>query len=124
MRLMLIDDDYSVMRSIRSVMLELGHECETFQDPHKALSVYKEKHFDVVVTGYKLEEKNGIEVLKEIRSHNSDACVILMTGYPNLVNTVSALRNGVYAFLRKPVKFNILVNLLFRIEAEKKTETA
>ena len=119
MKLMLIDDDNSIMESIQSIMESLGHECEVYQNPCEALAAYGNAHFDVVVTDYKMPGMDGVEVLKRIRAIDSDAYVILLTGYPDLVDTISALNYGVYAFLSKPVRFDSFISMLLRIENEK-----
>ena len=119
MRLLVIDDDADIIDSIQFTMLSLGYECDIYQNPRDGIEVFRNGNYDVVVLDFKMPEMNGIEVLKEIRIYEPQAKVILMTAYPNILNTVSALNNGVYAFMRKPIKFEHFIKILERIKKEK-----
>ncbi len=122
MRLLLIDDELPVIQSLELTLKPAGHECVLFQNPVEGVEAFKNEHFDVVVTDFKMPEMNGIEVLKEIRKYNSDVYVIILTGYADINNAIGSVNNGAYAFFRKPLNFQDLINTLNQIEDEIKSD--
>ena len=116
MKLLIIDDDLSILKSMEQALRPAGYECVLCQDSHEALSRYKSEQFDVVITDYQMPGINGIEILGEIRKCDPDAYVIIITGYADLHNAIDAVNYGAHAFLCKPLNFKSIMEILIRIE--------
>ena len=119
MRVMLIDDDEKILKSIGESLDLNGIKNKRFSSPKEALLAYVTDKFDAVILDLKMPEMNGIEVLKAIKEHNSKAFVIILTGYPELESTITALNLGTYALLKKPSSFREIMNVLAKIESER-----
>jgi len=63
------------------VLEEIGYKVSTAHSGEEALEVLSTRKFDVVVTDYKMERMNGVELIKEIRKSDSQACIILLSGF-------------------------------------------
>jgi DNA-binding NtrC family response regulator len=116
MKLMLIDDELSILESLKTALRQTGYVCELYQTPVEAVEAYRRGGYDVVITDYMMPGMNGIEVLKAVRGMNSEAYVILLTGYADVENAIAAVNNGAYAFFRKPLNFVEFIDTLRKID--------
>ena len=76
----LIVDDYSTSRRIIKESLEqMGFTCFEAENGNQAITLIKQTSFDLVITDVNMPEKNGLELLKDIRSDENmrDLPVIL-----------------------------------------------
>ena len=118
MKILLIDDDFACIKGIQNFLRPAGFKCVLFKNPCKALKAFKNVHFDLVITDFLMPEMNGIDVLKEIRKMRADTRVIILTGYAEINNAISAVNNGAYAFFRKPLDPKELIETIKKIEEE------
>jgi two-component system response regulator (stage 0 sporulation protein F) len=107
-RILIVDDEEAILSVLKNSLkkLGLGYEVVTAPDGSTALTLLRERSFDLIVTDYKMAGMNGLELLESIRKIDSDARVILMTAYgsQSLENEVQRLR--AYRYLTKPLEVN------------------
>lgn len=118
MNILLVDDDADCLDGLVTALEPAGYQCDIFTVPEKALEAYQQKQYDVVITDMKMPGLSGIEVLKKVRSINTEAKVIIATGYGDVETAIAALNNGAYAFFGKPIDLNDLMETLEKIERE------
>ena len=118
MKVMLIDDDTEILKSMSDSLTLNGVENRKFDNPIIALQEYKKEIYDAVILDIKMPVMNGIEVLKSIKEHNPNAYVIIHTGFPELNTAMSALNLGAYAYLKKPSGFKELMSILEKVKAK------
>jgi len=75
---------------------------EVANDGHEGLARIAERPFDLVLLDFALPERNGIEVLHDIRERDSDLPVIMITAYGTVENAVNAMQAGATNFIQKP----------------------
>ena len=115
---MLIDDEPEILDCLSAALALKGFPSKQFCNPKAAIETYMSEEFDVVISDFKMPEMNGIEVLKAVRKHNQDAAVIILTGYADTNNAITAVNEGAYAFFHKPPDFKSLLATLSKIEKE------
>ena len=120
LKIMLIDDEPEILDCLSAALALKGFPSEQFCNPKAAIETYMSEEFDVVISDFKMPEMNGIEVLKAVRKHDPNAYLIILTGYSDVDNAIAALNNGAYAFFRKPLDINELLQILYKIEEERK----
>ncbi len=100
-KILIIDDDQMMLNAL-TTLLET-EDCATMTSPdgEGGIRLYKEHQPDAVLLDLRLPEKNGIEVLKEIRRINGRAKVIIITGYPSPEVREEAMGNGAFYFYEK-----------------------
>lgn len=105
MRILIIDDNPTSLQSLSVVLTDLGHQPVTFNDPVAALKHAQESYYPLIITDVKMPVLDGLSLLKELknndRSRRSD--VIIITGHGDMDTTITALRNGAYDYLSKPI---------------------
>jgi CheY-like chemotaxis protein len=104
LRVMIVDDEPIVGKRLGPALEKNGFEVESFLDPAKALARLKEQTFDIVVTDFRMEELDGIQVLTHVMESCPDTRVILITGYATVEVAREALVKGAFDFIAKPFK--------------------
>src|SRR5690606_942457 len=69
----------------------------------EALDKVRSQNFDLVLMDVKMPEMNGLEALAEIKEHDPRTIVVLMTAHSNLQDAVTAIKDGAYDYVEKPV---------------------
>lgn len=121
---MIIDDEESVTKSLKGVIEPSGFKCITFQEPKAAINRFKKDRFDVVITDYKMENMNGIDVLKTIQKIKPGTPVIIVTGYADTHSAIQAVNYGAFAFLQKPIDIKEIFNILSSVKENMKKKTS
>jgi len=105
-RILIIDDEVNVLFVMHDALAKLGDEYEivTAQGGHEALRKAMEMPFDLVITDVRMQDMDGVQLTRAIKTLNPDTVVVWMTayGYHNL--SATAARLTVYRCLDKPVE--------------------
>jgi len=79
--ILLVDDNRDGLLVRRSLLEEVGYVVEIARNGEEGLKLLQSSTFDVVVTDYRMPRMNGKEFIQRIRQFNSDARVILLSGF-------------------------------------------
>jgi NtrC-family two-component system response regulator AlgB len=102
-RLLIVDDEKNIRRSLETFFLSCGYTVATASDAASALAAMAGSDgFDLVLSDFRMAEMNGLELLAEIKRRFPDAQVILMTAYATVENAVAAMKSGAADYLSKP----------------------
>lgn len=104
LRIMIVDDEPIVGKRLGPALEKNGFDVEAYLDPGQALARLKERDFDIVVTDFRMEELDGIQVLTHVMESCPDTKVILITGYATVEVAREALVKGAFDFIAKPFK--------------------
>jgi two-component system response regulator GlrR len=111
-RLLLVDDDTSLLK-LMAIRLEAeGFEVETVVSAELALQTLRNNSTELVITDLRMEGANGLELFEQIRHFHPGLPVIIMSAQGTIPEAVSATQMGVYSFLTKPVDKNILLSTI------------
>lgn len=116
----LVVDDEIGMRDMLSVELgDQGYTVITATNGQEAMTCIKNRKFDLVITDLKMPQMDGLELLENIKSLDSELEVIMATGHGTIESAITAIKNGAYDFILKPYNLDEL-NLLVKKALEKK----
>lgn len=101
-KILVVDDEQSVATTIKAILQLDGNEVTAVTTGKEALVQLRETEFDVVLTDLRLDDLDGIEILRETQKLWPDTVSIMLTGYASLESAVTALRSGAYDYLIKP----------------------
>ena len=126
-KILIIDDDDLICLSLKKVLLNLDYAVDICMDGGSALDSVESYQPDIILLDIYLNEYNGLEILKEIKTKFTDIPVIMITGYSDVNIAVSAIKSGAYDFLLKPLEIDQLKlvleratkNLSLKLEVEK-----
>jgi type II secretory ATPase GspE/PulE/Tfp pilus assembly ATPase PilB-like protein/CheY-like chemotaxis protein len=101
--LLVIDDDKSVLRSLKRVFADENYSILTSEDGSSALSLLATQKVNLVICDYQMPGMNGIDVLRTIRERYPKIIRIMLTGHSETSVIMAAVNEGaVYKFINKP----------------------
>ncbi|HEY4659700.1 MAG TPA: EAL domain-containing protein [Gemmatimonadaceae bacterium] len=116
-RVLVIDDEPAVLRVLGLLLERNGFRVDTVASARDALRLLEREKFDVVLSDIIMPELSGVDFLRELRRHDLDVPVILMTAGPTLDSALDAIEYGAQQYLLKPVEPEALVKSVGRAAA-------
>lgn len=107
-RIVAIDDDQTLLESLKIYLREFGHIITTAHDGESGVELVKQEHPDIVLCDIRLPNKDGIQVLEEIKEFDPYIQVILMTAYDDIKSTIKAMQKGAFDYIHKPLDYSQL----------------
>ena len=104
-RILIVDDEESIRRSLAGILSDEGFETETVADGEKALTALREGEQapDLVLLDIAMPGMDGIETLQALREARPDLPVIMISGHGTIETAVEATRLGAFDFIEKPL---------------------
>jgi len=115
-KILLIDDEESIRTLLRLSLTHQGHEVTTDEDGERGIEVFRQERPSIVLTDIKMPKMDGIDVLKQVKSIDADAEVIVITGHGDMELAIEALKLDASDFINKPVKQDVLAVAIRRAE--------
>ncbi len=100
-RILVVDDELTLLNSVRAYLEQEGYDVQTATDGRMALQVARESQPDLVILDIMLPEIDGLEVLRRLRQ-GSDAYVIMLTAKADEADKVIGLGMGADDYVTKP----------------------
>ena len=113
-KVLIVDDEKLMRISLESQLKKEGYSVKSVDNALDGLKMVKSEEYDVVVTDLRLSGMSGIDFLKEIKKHNQEIIVVIMTAYGTLESAVSAIKEGAYDYIAKPFSTDELIIKLQR----------
>jgi len=101
-KILLIDDEYSILESLEMFLGEKGHEVFKAATAEEGLGLFSSHEPDVVILDIRLPDMDGLEVLNIITGREIPSKVIMITAFHDMENTIKAMKNGAYDYFHKP----------------------
>ncbi len=102
-KVLIIDDDPTFLMMLKNFLEKKGFLARGGISANDALNILKKERFDIILLDFKLPDKNGIDLLKDIKEINLDVPVLLMTSYADIKTAVTAIKMGAFDYVSKPV---------------------
>ncbi len=108
-RVLVIDDDDSILQSCRMILEDEGHEVEIASDGSAGLALLRRKSFDLALVDLKMAGLSGLEVLEQAVALDPDLVLIIFTAFGTIESAVEAVRKGAFNYITKPFTAGQLV---------------
>ena len=112
-RLLVVDDEPSIVDFIQATLSENGYEVEAHSDPREALKSTRGKVFDLAIIDINMPDINGVEFSRKLMEVSQSTEVVIITGVPDEQNLDPCLRMGLTHFLFKPFNESQLVYTVY-----------
>ena len=107
-RVLLVDDEVSYTRVLAKRMAVRGMEATTVDNGPAAIQALRGEQYDVALLDLKMEEMDGLEVLKIFKVMAPNMQVIILTGHGGEREARLSLKHGAYDYLVKPCDLNTI----------------
>src|SRR4051794_15529653 len=94
--ILVIDDNETMREGVAAIVRRMGHRPITAKSGGEGLGEFRRQHPDLVFTDLKMDAQDGISVLKDIKTADPDAVVIIMTGFGTVEAAVEAMKLGAF----------------------------
>src|SRR5216117_361097 len=102
LKVLVVDDEESVVFTIKAILQLDGYNVSTTTSGVQARAMVRDTEYDLVLTDLRLEDGDGLDVLRAVREYFPETVTIMLTGYASLESAIQALRVGAYDYLVKP----------------------
>jgi DNA-binding NtrC family response regulator len=112
--LLLVEDKNELRAMLRKALERNGHSVDEASDGSAAIQKLRNRRYQLVLTDLKMPGASGLEVLRESKQADSTIPVILLTAFGSVDEAVSAMKEGAFDFIQKPVDLDHLKLLVER----------
>ncbi|MBN8213857.1 MAG: sigma-54-dependent Fis family transcriptional regulator [Xanthomonadales bacterium] len=117
MRILIVDDDESILTALRLLLLSEGMGCVACRSPAEALAAVRREPFNLALVDLNYVEdttsgKEGLSLIAALRDAAEDLPVVAMTGWGTIGVAVEAIRSGAVDFVEKPWDNNRLLTTI------------
>lgn len=108
-RVLVIDDDPSVCKTVGLLLEDHGYNPRTFTDPEEALATADKESFQIALVDLRMPSMDGVDVVERLKKIDARMSCIVMTAYPDLDSATETMRRGSCDYICKPFKQEDLV---------------
>src|SRR6202790_3506926 len=112
--LLLVEDKNELRAMLRKALERAGYTVEEAPDGVAAIQKVRARRYQVVITDLKMPGASGLDVLRETKQADATIPVLLLTAFGSVEEAVSAMKEGAFDFLQKPVDLDHLKLLVQR----------
>jgi len=102
MRILIVDDELNIRKTLRLALESLGNTVEEAADVPEAMKRIERSRFDLALVDLRLGQESGFKLLEAIPRLSPRLVVVIMTAYATIDNAVDAMRRGAFDYLPKP----------------------
>ena len=113
-RILVVDDDQSVLDSCESVLTGQGYRVDTVRKGEEAVRVLRARDYQLLLVDQNMPGMSGLEVVEAMHEHSAQTVAIVMTGYATTGASLEATRAGAWNYLPKPFTATQLLVLVGR----------
>ncbi len=101
-KILIIDDEQSILDGCRQALEKLGHEVLTAADGEEGLRLARTERPALAFVDLKMPRLSGMEVIDILAKDIPDLIIIVITGYASIMSAVESLKKGAYDYMPKP----------------------
>ncbi len=107
MSVLIVDDEAELRKSVISILKsaipEIEFEISEASNGKEGLIEFEKSDFDLVVMDVRMPEMNGLDALRLMKENDPRTFIVIMTAHSNLQDAVTAIKDGAYDYVEKPV---------------------
>lgn len=100
---LIVDDDEPHAQAVADSLHSLNCDCSIANSGKKGIGLIEGQSFDIVITDLKMDDVDGLAILRKTKDELPDAEVIVLTAHSSIPSVVTAMQGGAYTYLTKPL---------------------
>jgi two-component system response regulator AtoC len=109
MKVLVIDDNVALCRSMQITIEEQGHEVSCAHTAADGLRLFEERLPGLAFIDLNLPDRSGLDVLREVCQSGTGSLAVMITGAQDMKATIEAVRLGAYDYIRKPLDLDAVL---------------
>jgi DNA-binding NtrC family response regulator len=118
-RILIVDDDKAICDYMQTLLEKDGFIVKTMSDPTLVEDEVRSGDYHVLILDVMMPKLDGIEVLKRVRTIDTDVAVIMFTAHPNLDTAVASMKLDAVDYIKKPFNVDEFREVLARVMKKK-----
>jgi len=106
--ILIVEDNDTLREGMAEAVERMDHHPWTAAGGREGLELFDEHHPEIVVTDLKMDDVDGMEVLREVTDRDDDAIVLIVTAFGSIEKAVEAMKEGAFDFVPKPFPPDLL----------------
>ncbi|TYB80376.1 sigma-54-dependent Fis family transcriptional regulator [Bizionia saleffrena] len=106
--ILIVDDDINILELLQRHLHTWGYHVYKAISVREAVNILKDNTINLLITDLKMPEIDGFELIKFVSEHYPKLPKLIVTGYPSVQDSLSAIKSGVAEYLTKPFTKNEL----------------
>src|SRR3990170_5447502 len=102
--ILVVDDDEVACHLLREILAEEGYEVEIVRSGQEAVKKGEAAFYDLVITDLKMQDLDGLEVLKCYKQMSPETLVIMITAFGSIESAIEAMNAGAFDYISKPFR--------------------
>jgi two-component system, NtrC family, response regulator AtoC len=102
-KILIIDDEHSILESLEMFLGEKGHTVFKADNGKAGYDIFSREKPEVVILDIRMPDTNGLDVLVQIQENPLPTKVVMMTAFQDMETTIEAMKRGAYDYLHKPL---------------------
>jgi diguanylate cyclase (GGDEF)-like protein len=114
--ILIIEDEEDILALLSGLLESENYRVITAINGRDGIKKFQEHNPDLILTDVRMPIMDGIEVLREVKTKESDTEVIILTGHSDEATAIDCLRLGAYDYFRKPLEdIDVLLTAVERV---------
>lgn len=123
-KVLIVDDDAQLRTNLIDALSGKGYSIHEASNGREAVEKVKQERHALVIMDVNMPEMSGIDALKQIKAFDPSIIVLMLTAYSNIADAVSAVKEGAFNYVSKPVRSEDIQEMVERaLEAHRLVET-
>lgn len=110
--ILLVDHDREFCKASKKIFEQSGYAVTLAADGHDALEILARDDVDLIISGLRMPNLDGIELMEEIVRRKIKSPVIFITAYGEVESYMDLMNMGAFDYLNKPVKKEKILDLV------------
>ncbi len=101
--ILVIDDDTYICKLLENYLDKKGYQVKVAYTGSSAIEKVKQNDFDLVLSDYRLPDRDGFDILNHVHRKDPTVPVIIMTAYKEMGTAIKLIKSGAYDYITKPL---------------------